>query len=224
MLPVVPAAVGESVLTEFDDCVIVLTVLGKTDADWRTEQHEAARERILQAAWAQAAAEGIGALSLRGLARTLGMTAPSLYSYFPSKDAIFDAMYAQSWQELGDHMARLEVDTGSAHEQLSATIRAYLQFCNDSLARYELMSRRPVPGWEPSPSAYAVAVAVRDSLVALLASIGVTDPRRVDLYTAVAAGLAAQQMSNEPGGDRWVRLSGEAADMLLAHFTNGDDE
>jgi hypothetical protein len=34
---------------------------------------------------------------------------------------------------------------------------------------------------------------------------------------ALVAGLAAQQNSNEPGGDRWVRLAGEVIDMFFEH-------
>lgn len=194
-------------------------MLGKTDADWRTEQRESARRRILDAAWSQAEAEGVGALSLRALARELGMTAPSLYSYFPAKDAIYDAMFAEAWRGLVDRMPELPPLHLSARDRLSAVIRDYLEYCNESLARYELMSRRPVPGWAPSPEAYREAERSLGGLVGLLASMGITERHHVDLATAVLAGLAAQQMSNEPGGDRWVRLSEEAADMLLAHLT-----
>lgn len=160
---------------------------------------------------------GVGALSLRALARGLGMTAPSLYSYFPSKDALFDAMYTEAWQALDAHMERIDLTAAAPAVRLETVVRAYLRFCNDSLARYELMSRRPVPGWEPSPTAYAVAERSFDLLVDVLADLGVTDPRRVDLFTAVVGGLAAQQMSNDPGGERWLRLSGEATAMFLAH-------
>jgi AcrR family transcriptional regulator len=199
-------------------------VLGETNAGWRTTQREAARRRILDAAWVDAESHGVGAVSLRGLARNLGMTAPSLYSYFDSKDAIYDAMYAESWRGLGERTARAQPFHGSARDRLAASLRVYLEYCTESLARFELMSRRPVPGWEPSPEAYAEAVTVFQALIEFLASIGVTDPRHVDLYTAVASGLAAQQMSNQPTGDRWVRLGDDAADMLMSHFTRGEND
>jgi hypothetical protein len=38
----------------------------------------------------------------------------------------------------------------------------------------------------------------------------------VDLWTAVATGLVSQQLANDPGGDRWVRLIDRAVAMLLA--------
>jgi AcrR family transcriptional regulator len=46
----------------------------------------------LEAAWQQVRAGGLASLSLRDLARSVGMQPPSLYSYFESKNAIFDAM------------------------------------------------------------------------------------------------------------------------------------
>ena len=43
---------------------------------------------LVDAAWKQARADGLAALSLRDLARAVGLQAPSLYSYFDSKNAI----------------------------------------------------------------------------------------------------------------------------------------
>ena len=61
----------------------------------RSERREATKAEILDAAWAQVRADGLAALSLRDVARAVGMQPPSLYGYFDSKNAIYDAMYAQ---------------------------------------------------------------------------------------------------------------------------------
>ena len=45
----------------------------------------------------------------------------------------------------------------------------------------------------------------------LVADHGLDRPEVVDLFTAVGTGIAAQQHSNEPGGDRWTRLVNDAA-------------
>lgn len=194
-------------------------MLEEASESWRDTQRAAARERILAAAWEHAERDGVGALSLRKLARSLGMTAPSLYSYFDSKDAIFDAMFAQAWEELQQRLEALDLERlEPPRERIVGGARAYLEFCRESLARYELMSRRPVPGWEPSPEAYAASLRSYERMARLFAGMGITEQRHLDLYTAVFGGLAAQQMSNEPGGDRWVRLCEEAADMFLAHI------
>jgi hypothetical protein len=39
----------------------------------------------------------------------------------------------------------------------------------------------------------------------------------MDLYTALMTGLSDQQISNDPGGDRWARLLDDALDMFLTH-------
>ena len=70
------------------------------ERDTRTVRREATRARILDAAWRIARRDGLAALSLRDIAREVGMRAPSLYNYFPSKNAIYDAMYADGLREL----------------------------------------------------------------------------------------------------------------------------
>jgi hypothetical protein len=40
----------------------------------------------------------------------------------------------------------------------------------------------------------------------------------MDAWIAIIVGLAAQQASNEPGGDRWLRLVDDVTDMYLAHY------
>ncbi len=51
----------------------------------------------------------------------------------------------------------------------------------------------------------------------LLTVEGVTSAEHRDLYTAWTSGLADQQIANDPGGDRWLRLVDEASEMFLAH-------
>ena len=76
----------------------------------RAERHEATKAEILEAAWELARTEGLAGLSLRDVARRVGMQAPSLYSYFDSKHAIYDAMFAQGAQEFLDRDRQLVGD------------------------------------------------------------------------------------------------------------------
>ena len=41
----------------------------------------------------------------------------------------------------------------------------------------------------------------------------------LDMVTAVLTGLVDQQISNDPGGERWIGLADDAADMLCAYLT-----
>jgi hypothetical protein len=82
-------------------------------------------------------------------------------------------------------------------------------------ARLNLLFLRVIPGFELTATSYALAEEVYARGVELLARAGLTEPSEIDLWTAVLAGLATQQVSNDPGGDRWVRLVEPAVDLLL---------
>jgi hypothetical protein len=84
--------------------------------------------------------------------------------------------------------------------------------------RYQLLYQRTIPGFEPSPESYQVAAEALELARAALGACGITEPRALDAWTAVTGGLAAQQTSNEPGGDRWLRLVDEVTDMYLTHY------
>ena len=183
-------------------------------ADRRTRKRDETREEILAAAWELAERNGIAGLSLRDLAAAVGMRAPSLYTYFDSKGAIYDAMFAVGWQALDAAFAAIDTDR-PALEVLTDGIGGFVAFCSASLPRYQIMFTRVVADWEPSPEAYAHSVANYARLRDFLGKVGITDAAALDLWTALGAGLAAQQIANDPGGDRWRRLARPAAEMYL---------
>jgi AcrR family transcriptional regulator len=185
--------------------------------DRRAERYAATRREILDAAWDLVRANGLGALAMRDLGARVGMRAQSLYGYFPSKFAIYDAMFAESNREL----LRRVNDLAAARDPIEALrgrTRMFIAFCVEDPGRYQLLFQRTIPGFEPSPEAYAPAMDVLESAGEALRACGISDPRAVDMWTAIIAGLTAQQTSNQPGGDRWVRLADEATDMFLAHY------
>jgi AcrR family transcriptional regulator len=180
--------------------------------DRRHLRHEATRREILDTAWAMVRADGLAALSSSALARAVGMEPQSLYTYFSSKHAVYDAMFAEGNRDL---LARLR----DAHwpeeprEVLRLVARIFVEFSSEDPARHQLLFERTIPDFEPAPESYALALQVMDAGRARMAAAGVTDPAQFDLWTALVAGLATQQMANDPGGDRWVRLIDEAVDM-----------
>ncbi len=191
--------------------------------DRRAERYAATRREILDAAWDLVRANGLGALAMRELGARVGMRAQSLYAYFPSKFAIYDAMFAESNRELLRRMSALAA-VHDPVEALRERARLFLAFTAEDLSRYQLLFQRTIPGFEPSPEAYAPALEVLESAREALRACGITDPRGLDMWTAITSGLAAQQTSNDPGGDRWVRLVDEATDMFLAHQGSGENE
>jgi AcrR family transcriptional regulator len=182
----------------------------------RARRHDRTRTEILEAAWTLCRRDGLAALSLRDLAAAVGMRAPSLYSYFASKDAIYDAMFADGQRQLAERMAFLP-DGAVTRSDLRAGTRAYFLFCVEDPVRYQLMFQRVLPGFEPSDESYALAVENLARLTRALTAAGVDDPRHLDLWTAVLTGLTSQQLANDPDGDRWLRLLDETVELLCDH-------
>jgi AcrR family transcriptional regulator len=185
--------------------------------DRRAERYAATRREILDAAWDLVRADGLASLAMRDLGVRVGMRAQSLYVYFPSKYAIYDAMFAEGNHELLRRLTEL-APTREPVDRLRRSARMFLDFCVEDPVRYQLMFQRTIPRFEPSPESYAPAVQVLDVVRGWLRECGITDARAFDAWTAVTAGLAAQQNANEPNGDRWVRLADDIADMFLAHY------
>jgi AcrR family transcriptional regulator len=185
--------------------------------DRRAERYAATRREILDAAWDLVRAHGLGALAMRDLGARVGMRAQSLYAYFPSKFAIFDAMFAESNRELLRRVNDLAV-VRDPIEALRGRTKVFLDFCVEDPGRYQLLFQRTIPGFEPSPEAYAPALDVLETARETLLACGISDPQAVDMWTGITGGLAAQQLANDPGGDRWTRLADEATDMFLAHY------
>jgi AcrR family transcriptional regulator len=194
-------------------------VLGNPVRDRRAERHAATRAEILDAAWAQVRTNGLAALSLRDLARSVGMQPPSLYSYFDSKNAIYDAMYAQGARQFVDEQKVSMPTPESPLEALKAVMHFFVEFCAADSARYQLLFQRTIPGFEPSPESFKISEDNLAELGEVLARCGVRDPKTLDLFTALGTGLTDQQLSNDPGGDRWIRLIDDAVEMFYEHIT-----
>lgn len=182
--------------------------------DRRAERHEATRAEILDAAWAIAREEGLGAVALREVARRVGMQAPSLYSYFASKNDIYDAMFGQAWTEclevMSAHHKCLPAEPRAA---LRYSAHAWFDFAVADVARHQLMNRLTIPGFVPSPEAYAPSVQCLELGRRLLVDAGISDPDALDLWTGLTGGLVDQQIANDPGGTRWKRIVDRAVDM-----------
>jgi AcrR family transcriptional regulator len=187
----------------------------------RERRRRDTEREILDAAWRLAEETGIAGLSFREVARAVGMRAPSLYTYFDSKDALHDAMFAEGYRQLGESVTEwiAQVQGLEAAQALGTVIGLWIEFCQESIARYQIMFTRAIPGWSPSGAAYEISLREYERMAMELEAFGISGPDDLDLYTAVASGLAAQQMANDPKGDRWVRLAPTAARMLLDDIT-----
>jgi AcrR family transcriptional regulator len=186
-------------------------------------RRQAAVDEIVGEAWGLSRDNGLGNFSMRELGDRVGMRAQSLYSYFASKMEIFDAMFLQGNVQLLEAM-QVAVDAthgpetgGHERDPLDSSIAiatAFVDFCTSDPIRYQLLFQRTIPDFVPSEQSYSVAQQAYEVSFGPLRALGLDDAQ-LDLCSAVVSGIVAQQISNDPGGDRWVRLTRQAVTMLM---------
>ena len=206
--------------------------MSTTAPDRRTRRRQQTIGEILDVAIELMEAEGVAALSLSAVARRLGMQPPSLYQYFPSKMAIYDALF-QRGSELQRDAYRTALATATTDDllelnQIAAT--AFTRWCLENPVYTQLLFWRTIPGFEPSPEAYAPAQEtlqdLRDHLQAAV-DAGHLHPDAagddgIALYTSLMAGLLSQQIANEPHASfadgRFVRMLPTVIEMFNQHY------
>ena len=144
--------------------------------DRRAVRHQATKQRILAAAWMLAEEQGLAGISLRDLAARVDLRQPSLYSYFDSKLALYDAMFAQGYEQLLAVVEPLEL-RGDPREQIRQLAHVFTELCVADVARAQLLFQRTLPGFEPSAESYALANRFLDE-AALIRAAGLTGGRR----------------------------------------------
>ena len=184
--------------------------------DWRQARRDSARAAIVAAAWEAAREAGLAGLSIRDLARRAGISTPTIYAYFASKNDVYDAMFEEAAEEFEACLAAPPRDTEPGAILLEGA-RRFMEFCRSDVPRYQLLFQRTIPGFVPSAAAYAPALRALEITVDRLASAGITDRAALDLWTALNTGLVDQQISNDPDGERWSSILDQAVAMYLAH-------
>src|SRR5512138_2271876 len=103
---------------------------------------------IKDAAWSQIAQHGAAALSLRAIARDLGITAPAIYNYYRRRDDLVTALVIDAFTSFGDSQitARDAVAATDPVGRLSALGLAYRQWAMANRPRYQLIFGAPIPG------------------------------------------------------------------------------
>lgn len=168
----------------------------------------------MAAAWKLAREHGIGSVSLHALAREVGMRQPSLYEYFDSKHALYDAMFAAGNRQLLERFDELTLprEPRAALKKLMGT---FMSFAIEDAARCELLFQRHIPDFVPSPESYALAEEALGRAAKLMHEAGVTQQDDIDCIVAMVAGLMDAQMSNDPGGNRWTRHLNRLVDLYV---------
>ena len=192
--------------------------------DRRAARHEARRQSIVTQSWVLAERDGLGAISMRDLAERVDLRQPSLYAYFDSKSALYDAMFADANRQLLATVRQLP-DLDNPRAALVQFVETCVRFSSRNIVRHQLMFDRTIPGFEPSEQAFRPALEFYQIAVLRLGAAGASRQEDVDVFSSLVSGLSHQQVANDPGGDRWVAHAPRVVDMLLADIDRrrGDD-
>jgi AcrR family transcriptional regulator len=192
-------------------------MLDSPSRDRVAERRKATRREIVETAWALAREKGLAEFTLRDVAERVGMRAPSLYTHFESKHAIYDAMFGQGWSDY-EQLAQAELADlpQPPRAALRRAARVFFDFAVDNPARHQLLNQRTIPGFEPSPESYAPAVRVMEMGRQLFLDLGLgglIESGDFDIWVALTSGLTNQQLANDPDGARWSALLDRAIDI-----------
>ncbi|MER5748129.1 TetR/AcrR family transcriptional regulator [Streptomyces sp. NPDC002225] len=121
----------------------------------------------------QLAAEGAAKLSLRAVARELGMASSALYRYFPSRDELLTALIVDAYDSVGGaaeaaHRAALAEDAPHLARWLAVT-RAVRGWALAHPHEYALIYGSPVPGYTAPQATIGPAARVGLVLIAVVA-------------------------------------------------------
>src|SRR5215475_10558483 len=187
-------------------------------------------EEALDAAVAIMEEAGVGGLSMSEIARRMGMRQPSLYKYFPSLHAVYDALFARGLAGSGAAIQAAVAAGPRGVVTIRAAGRALVRWAVENPALAQLLFWRPVPGFAPTAATFAPSVALMGQLRAAFAAAvraGVLHPDAASeeaprLFTVVLSGLISQQMANEPGvgydTGMFTSLTDAALDMFFARY------
>ncbi len=123
---------------------------GQTDGmtATRREQNRAATlAEIKEAALDQIASAGAGSLTLRGIARAIGMSPAGLYRYYDGLDAIITELLTDAYNDLADAVTAAVATDESPTSRLRDGMLAYRQWSVDHPNRFLLIFGTPIPGY-----------------------------------------------------------------------------
>ncbi len=178
------------------------------------------RELVVRTAREQLERDGVEQLSLRAVARELGVTAPALYLYVQDRDDLLAAVATEHFERLVERFDA--VDEADPLQRIRALCHAYVDHARESPTLFALMFRyppRPVPevdAFPPAERAFAVAAAATADAVES-GALRVPDATEAGVVMWCAVhGVAEVVLSGFAGDDAATRLLDQVVDTVLA--------
>lgn len=147
--------------------------LGRVGKRQDTREHIEAR--IVELGRRQLVERGAAGLSVRAIARELGMVSSAVYRYVSSRDELLTLLLVDAYSDLADAVDRAREAVGDSwSDDVTAIARAVRRWAVADPARWALLYGSPVPGYHAPPE-----------------RTGAAGTRVVSaLFDAVAAGIA----------------------------------
>lgn len=166
----------------------------------RRQQIPQLQDAIKETAWRQIAETGAAALSLRSIARELGITAPAIYNYFADRDALVTALIVDAYTSLGE--SQIEAIAVLPEADLRARFKAlglaYREWAITHSQRYQLIFGTPIPNYVAPddvtfPAAAHAIVPLATTIQALYSSGQLRAERLTPMTPALKSMLEAWQ-------------------------------
>jgi AcrR family transcriptional regulator len=176
-------------------------------SDRRARRRQETIEEILDIAQAVMTEQGVNGLSLSEVARRLGVQPPSIYKYFPSLMAVYDALFDRGQRANLDVMRAAMADARPGLDALTKGLEASGRWSLANRALAQLLFWRPVPSFEPTPESMEPSqamVALQRAALADAVRAGELGPDAdsddaLYLVSTLISGVLSQAFANEPG-------------------------
>ncbi len=172
------------------------------------------------------AREGAAGLSLRAVAREMGMASSAVHRYFPTKDDLLTALIIDGYNALGDAAEASQHDRTDPADRWLALGHAVRDFALDRPHEYALLYGSPVPGYQAPQD--TIAPAMRTTLVygRIIADARPTSPVAVSPPAVIAPDVDALRsvmpgVPDEvviPAVTAWTALFGAVSFELFGQF------
>jgi AcrR family transcriptional regulator len=156
------------------------------------------------------ASDGAAALSLRAVARELGMASSAVYRYFPSRDDLLTTLIVDAYDAIGEAVERAEEKAGPGlMDRWLAAACAARDWARAHPHEYALLYGSPVPGYAAPQTTIAPAARVAEVLIGIvrdgLADGRITDPGGDDDATLEPGVTERLGLPTEPGSSLGAR-------------------
>lgn len=179
----------------------------------RAQRHEQTRQEIKQIARQQMAKQGTAAsLSLRGIAAEMGMSAPSLYNYYASRDDLVTDLLVDSYTHQAETLEQASASCQAAEtiECLLVTLMAYRQWALEHPSEFALIAGNPIPGYV-APVEQTLPQARRSLKVLLDLLQRAWDEQRLSPQLSTSD-LAPENLNDDFAS--WCRMNGYAHPVI----------